>query len=369
MWRLAFSKNYKSSKEDILHLKNAKSFRTITDSENIKDTLSRILRRRFYRVAFKEKDRTTLLFADKGGVARIGVIFLHFGLVISFFGGLLATLFGYSVYYWGKPGEVLSVPERDFQVRVDDFKILTNPQGQIKDYLCTLTIWEHGEEIRTEQIEVNKPLRHKGISFYQSSYRPNPRSVKSVTLHVHGPGEETGLKIVHIAQNDTVPIERSNTSIQLVDFVGNFRLEGGKVFSMPGLTEFRNPAVKLNVFDDNNILIKTGWVFSPRMAGFHTFLEGYRFELVNFVKIFDTGLNIRKNPGGSWIWCGLILMTLGILLIFSLTHKRIWGIIVDVNGTEREITLGGLSNKNKGEFTQEILRLINDLKSISLEMK
>jgi len=363
MWRLAFDKSIKSDKQDILKYKNAKSVRVNKDPETVKATVSHILKKRFYRIRFEEKNGSVVWFACKGGLSRIGVILLHFGLVILFLGGLITTLLGYSLMSWGSPGDILSVQERDFQVRVDDFQILTNPQGQVKDYLCTLTVLEDGKEVRTKQIEVNKPLKYRGITFYQSSYRSNPRQVESVTLSVRGTQKEASMQIVELVKNDTKQIPGTDYRIEIADFAGNFRMDGGRVFSVPGMNEFRNPAVKLNVYDNEQSLIKSGWVFNPQMAGFHNFFEDYQFQLVDFSRITATGLNVRKNPGAVWIWIGLVLMSLGVLMVFWMTHKRIWGMMSDAQGGRTEITLGGLSNKNKTDFTREIQHFVKELKS------
>lgn len=43
-------------------------------------------------------------------------------------------------------------------------------QGNISDYIATLTVIEDGKEIMTQRVEVNHPLRHRGYRFYQSSF-------------------------------------------------------------------------------------------------------------------------------------------------------------------------------------------------------
>lgn len=361
-WRLTVHKSFKSSKDDILTFNNGKSFKTKRNIQEINAKLALLLKKKFYKVESDRQNSTIYVFAQRGRISHWGVVFLHLGLVITVFGGLMASLFGYSVYRWGGEGDVLSVPERKFNVRVDDFTIQKNQQGQVKDYLCTLTVLEDGQKILAKKIEVNKPLRYKGINFYQSSYRADPRAVESVRLKVRSTIVDLGQdEIILTGQNEATLLAGSPYSFRIVDFAGNFRLEKGKVYSMPGINEFLNPAVKLSVLDDNGEPVKNGWVFSPRMAGFHNFLEGYQFELIGFEKVLETGLNVTQNPGASWIWTGLTLMTVGILMAFSLTHKRIWGIIDDVKGKKQDVTLGGVANKNKEDFNKEIKTLIKQL--------
>jgi hypothetical protein len=51
------------------------------------------------------------------------------------------------------------------------------------------------------------------------------------------------------------------------------------------------------------------------------------------------------------------------LFIFWITHKRIWGLMGEGKGGKREMTLGGVSTRNKADFALEIQSLINDLKN------
>lgn len=56
------------------------------------------------------------------------------------------------------------------------------PTGPIKNFRSTLKIIEAGAVVRTPQVEVNRPFRYKGYSFYQSGY--NPRDLSWTSLQV-----------------------------------------------------------------------------------------------------------------------------------------------------------------------------------------
>lgn len=354
MWRLAFGKSFKETKEEIKKYSNAQTVSLQKESRNIQENLIALLRKHFYKVDIRETDSRILGFARKGGLSRIGIQMLHFGLVITFVAGLIASLFGYSVYIWGGEGDVRRVPDRDFTIRVEGFEILYNENGQVKDYLCDLTVLKDGEEKKSKKIEVNKPLNFEGITFYQSSYRADPRQVESVTLNIsRKEGENATTWSQNIPNLQTVQLEGSDYSLRIVDFAGNFQMDAGKIFSAPGINEFRNPAVKLAIFENDTALVRSGWVFTPKMAGFHNFFPDYTMELVGFDRMFETGLNARKNPGSPGIWAGLFLMTLGICLIFYVTHKRIWFVIEG-----GEVVVGGVANRNRSEFEEELTELI-----------
>lgn len=360
---LAFKKSFRSSEDEITKMKNGKSIRTKSTIDDIKNTLSQFGKKKYYRFHFEEKDGKTLVFGNHGGWSHIGFLALHFGMVVILFGGLIAALLGFSTYIWGGVGDILDVPERAYNVRVDDFEVQMNERGQVKDYLCTLTVLENGQESYTKVIEVNKPLRHRGINFYQSSYRADDRAIRTASLRVQKTEEGSEPQLVSIQMGDIEDLPDTPYKVRIADFAGNFRLDRGQVISIPGMNEFRNPAVKLDILDREGNLIKNGWVFSPRMAGFHSIIENYKIELIGFDRIFETGLNVTENPGSSLIWAGMILMTAGIFLVFYLNHKRIWGIIKVVDDNNTEVILGGVAHKKVTDFDDDIYSLQKQLKS------
>jgi hypothetical protein len=56
------------------------------------------------------------------------------------------------------------------------------PTGPIKNFRSTLKIIEAGAVVQTPQVEVNRPFRYRGYSFYQAGY--NPRDLSWTSLQV-----------------------------------------------------------------------------------------------------------------------------------------------------------------------------------------
>ena len=175
-----------------------------------------------------------LIDATKMQWAHWGAWFVHIGFVLLVLGGAMIARGGYDDRVAGLPGEFLADAQQQqewgFNVRVDDFEILYWPldEGQwvevdgktisritkknsdgtfnvdtysprlgpldhvqadrisnridrrmqggrldatnIQDYVCMLTVFEDGKEVRSDTIEVNSPMRYKGYRFYQSAY-------------------------------------------------------------------------------------------------------------------------------------------------------------------------------------------------------
>ncbi len=59
--------------------------------------------------------------------------------------------------------------------------------GPIKSFKSTLQVVEGGQVVRTNSVEVNRPLTHRGYTFYQSGYNPKDLSWTSLQV-VRDPG-------------------------------------------------------------------------------------------------------------------------------------------------------------------------------------
>lgn len=187
-----------------------------------------------YNSSLKFVDNKVIVRGFKHTLAHLGPWLVHIGFILLVIGGAMIARGKFTTTVSGMPGEILTtrggMEPWDFRVRVDDFLIKYYPlqvkqivmldehhlgkiiaentdstfdieiyqpeyqilrhvssdrlknhfdrwysggrldQPNIADYIATLTVIEDGKEIRTEQVEVNHPLRYKGYRFYQSSF-------------------------------------------------------------------------------------------------------------------------------------------------------------------------------------------------------
>ncbi|MBI4651510.1 cytochrome c biogenesis protein ResB, partial [Candidatus Desantisbacteria bacterium] len=68
-------------------------------------------------------------------------------------------------FFWAFP-EFQEFKDLGLLVRFDNYW-----QPEIKDYKSELSIIENGKTVLTKTIEINHPLKYKGIMFYQNTYR------------------------------------------------------------------------------------------------------------------------------------------------------------------------------------------------------
>lgn len=105
---------------------------------------------------------------------RHGPDVLHVGLVLLVLGGV----WSFSGHKQGSvilaPGEGANLPDGS-TLKLVDFRYDRYPDGRPKDWVSVVTIEKDGKALIEErQLRVNEPLRHAGLTFYQSTYQEAP---------------------------------------------------------------------------------------------------------------------------------------------------------------------------------------------------
>lgn len=355
------SKSFRRHPEDFRLVNLETTFEVKGDSDQLLPKIKKIFRKRYFKFyTTKDKDNVAV-FATRGRLTRIGYILIHVGLLVLLVGGVITSKFGYSTYKWGAKGDFIQVPHAPFLVRVDDFKILTNPNGQIKDYLATLTVVENGKDLFTKKIEVNRPLRYKGFNFYQSSYSFNARAIQSATLKVipvDGTHPDT---VIVVPFKQKVPVPNSPYSVEISDFSADFRVQNDRVYSASASP--KNPAVLLSVFKGDSLLYHTwSFLYFPDL---HKVKKAeYKFNLLSFKPSYYTGLEVTRNPGADTILFGIAMMTLGIILSFYLYHKRYWILLEPSKNGKVRMLFAGATTKGKHEFSKEMDKIVSEIKHL-----
>ncbi len=155
-------------------------------------TVKQHLKSRGYRVRVaREDDKAVSLFARRGLPKRAVSLFFHFFIGISIFGFLLSAVTKFDGSLDLEVGDVQSVPTssekmalyrhfRTFhpekveyiEVELKDYEMQYIPSRMgyfPKDYISTLVARAPNRE-REMRVEVNRPLKFGGLTFYQWSY-------------------------------------------------------------------------------------------------------------------------------------------------------------------------------------------------------
>lgn len=307
------------------------------------DTAS-LLQKHGYKVTRKVTESGNLLAGQKGGWSRTGVYVVHLSILIIFLGAIVGHFTGFkgsvmipetkktARIFNSKSSEAIDL---GFEIRCDLFEIEFYDNGMPKEYLSRLTILEDGKEILSKNIEVNAPLKHRGITFYQSSYEGYRDFV--ITL-----ADDSG----NWVERFTAPFQ------QQVEWK-----EKGLVFGVVNAEAVRDRVVRMKLWvkADNNEPVVQWLKIGDKM----TFdLNGTPITIAS-KQMYATGLQVAKDPGVWIVYLGCLLMMTGLYAAFFLSHRRVW--VFFNNEDPTTILLSGTANKNKIGFEksfQEINKAI-----------
>ncbi len=315
----------------------------VTDAVmKIKDTLQD----NGWKPTSREVEGGTLLFGQKSAWSRTGVYIVHTSILVIFIGAIIGTLTGFK-------GSIM-IPELKststifpfdnsppidlgFEVRCDTFGIDFYSNGMPKEYRSDLTVLENGKEVLSKAIEVNSPLKYKGITFYQSSYEGYKDFVIKIT------NQENGVK-------KTFPVSYQ----QQVEWPGE-----GLRFGIINAETMRDRVVRAKIwFTDGKGSPSVFWMDTDSQVTVKR--QGIEY-LFSSKQMYATGLQVAKDPGVWFVYVGCGLMLIGLYFAFFLSHQRIWFF---VNQEEKETTLllAGSANKNKSAFKKVFSELADTLK-------
>jgi cytochrome c biogenesis protein len=83
-----------------------------------------------------------------------------------------------------------------------------------------------------------------------------------------------------------------------------------------------------------------------------------------FPNIMWTGLEVSKDPGANIVWIGSVIMIIGLIIAFFISHHRTWVRLEKEEERENRIlfVIGGLTNKEKEKLEREIVEIFENIK-------
>lgn len=296
---------------------------------------------------------TVHLYAEKGIASRFGVYVTHLSILVIFIGAIVGNVFGFKGYANIIEGRsVRTIPTRGgtssvdlgFTVRCNSFRVTYYPSGQPKEYASDLSVIENGREVLRKTIEVNDPLRYKGIWFYQASY--GTAGASTVRLSVNQPtgGGET----ISLSPGETRDI-RGYGRIGAVDYRNDFQGMGPAL-----LVVLKKPDKPATQF----WLLKAFPQFD-RQRGDTRYLS---FQGID--EVYYTGLQVARDPGVNIVWAGCVLMIVGLLIAFFMSHRRLWIRLSRGSDGRTEIVLAGSANKNRLAFERTFEKIREEMKAV-----
>jgi cytochrome c biogenesis protein len=227
---------------------------------------------------------------------------------------------------------------QDWSVKVDRFWIDYTPQGDIDQFYSTLTVLDDKQAaVKQETIYVNKPLKYRGVTLYQTNW---------------------AIAALKVRLNDS-PIFQLPMA-QLPGVAG--RLWGTWLPTKPDLSE----GVSLIAKDlQGTVLIydTTGKLLSSVRTGGSTIVNGINLQILELIG--STGLQIKADPGIPIVYTGFALLMAGVVMSYF-SHSQIWAFEKD-----DKLYLGGRTNRAQIVFERATIEVIEILrkKSVVTEVK
>ncbi|HEY9607175.1 MAG TPA: cytochrome c biogenesis protein [Allocoleopsis sp.] len=310
---------------------------TELDTGNL-DTLTELLEKRRYKV-FREGDT---LYARKGIIGKIGPIVVHASMLIILAGAIWGALTGFLAQEMVPSGGTfqvknivdagpLATPQvlKDWAVRVNRFWIDYTPQGGINQFYSDLSVLDkQGQEVDKQTIYVNKPLRYRGVTFYQTDW---------------------GIAAVQVQLNKS-PIFQ--IPMAQLDTQGKGRIWGTWVPTKPDLSEGASLLAKdlqgtLLVYDAKGKLVSTV------RSGMATEVNGITLRVVDVIG--STGLQIKSDPGIPIVYTGFGLLMLSVMMSY-VSHSQIWAL-----QKGDKLYVGGRTNRAQVTFEREVIEILDQL--------
>jgi len=305
-------------------------------------SLSQMLEKRSYQV-FTAGDT---LYARKGIIGRIGPIIVHASMLIILAGAIWGAMTGFIAQEMVPSGNrfqvknivdagPLATPQilKNWSVRVNRFWIDYTPEGGINQFYSDLSVLDNQEqEVNHQTIYVNKPLRYRGVTFYQTDW---------------------GIAAVRVQLNKSpifqIPMAQLDTG-------GQGRIWGTWIPTKPDLSQ----GVSLLARDLQGTLLvydATGKLVSTVRAGMATAVNGINLKIVDVIG--STGLQIKSDPGIPLVYTGFGLLMLGVLMSY-VSHSQIWALQKD-----GRFYVGGRTNRAQVAFEREVIEVLDHLQEIA----
>ncbi|WP_334071621.1 cytochrome c biogenesis protein ResB [Paenibacillus sp. A14] len=337
------------------------------------------------------------LLAEKQRFSRWGPYVIHIGLIVFLLAVLFRGLPGLHLdkHYWFPEGEITKIPDTNLYLKNEKFTVEYYTEEEMSEefretgkvvpklfetkavlYKCTANCDDPSKEpelteVKRHAIRVNDPLNYQGVKAYQFDFdlTPKLRSVKPVLVDV-----KTGKQYGKFQLDMTDP--------QLKYELGPYTLELKNKYMDFSLNEKGQPVSKSN--DPNApaflFLVKgpdlpeegVQYIYFPKVVDKERFqqdainkkLGGLQNKLsldvlgmddVDFIAS-SSYLNIRVDRAMPFVWLGLGIVMIGLVMGFYWHHRRIW-LRID-NGV---LTLGAHTSKNWFGLRREVAAFLKGM--------
>lgn len=346
VWKLVVMDNLATKVDRLEKMLPRGRFASAQPMQKVAADVAQVLKGAGWKPSQREIDGGILLFAQKTPWVRFGVYIVHMSILVIFAGAIIGTLFGSkgslmlrekgtaSFFYNRADGKQTPL---GFAIRVNDFSLTYYDTGAPKEFRSDITVIDGGQEVLHKSIVVNDPLDYKGYTFYQSSYQADESYW--ISLQNQNNGER---KTFMARPGVELKWQEAGITLGIVNLLqpdrwGRYRL---KIWFSDGKGE---PSVF--------------WLDGETVVSVERSDAAYAFKSE---QVFSTGLQVAKDPGVWPVYIGCIMMLVGLVIAFFLSHKRLW-VYIYAEGNKTRVLAAGSANKNKTGFENMFDALVEKL--------
>ncbi len=288
------------------------------------------------KAGWKSSREGSVYRVSRHACGRYGVIILHAGIVAVLLGAFIGRTAGFNGFMnilEGTYDDVAVLPSGElaslgFEVRCDDFEAeYYAGTSRPKAYTSRVTILENGAEVKSADIDVNHPLKYKGVVFYQTNFGVYPNKNARVRFHTEKNGSER--KDMEVSFGELFMLTGDYAG-KITDFAPTLASDSeGRIYSASD--EMNNPAFLLEVYKVDEPVLR-GWILKNRPE------SGFIGELGLSV-VFDglwgieyTGLSVKKDPGTPIVYAGFAIIFLGLIFIYFFNYTAVFFTVEDKDG-------------------------------------
>ena len=266
------------------------------------------------------------LAARKGVIGRVGPLLVHTGLVLLMLGAVWGVLAGNRLERFLAPGRSLDLLNRqgDTQLSIElkSFAVERDPAGRTEQFRSVLALSDLDEP---QEISVNHPLRHRGMTVYQADW-----SLAAITVQI-GRSPELQLPLQSYPE----------LGEQVWGLVLPTRPDGTE----PVFLSLDNEVGPVTVFNSDGT-VQT----SLRPGGPAEEINGVPLRVAGVLPA--SGLLLKRDPGVPLVYLGFAVLLVGGGLSLIAT-RQLWAI--SEAGT---LHVGGLCNRNMAALAKELPLLL-----------
>jgi cytochrome c biogenesis protein len=217
---------------------------------------------------------------------------------------------------------------KDWSMKVNRFWIDYTNEGSIDQFYSDLSVLDaQGQEVDRKTIHVNQPLKHNGVTVYQTDW-----AIAAVKVRVNN------------SPIFQLPMARLPVS--------EGRIWGTWVPIKPDMSA----GVALIARDLQGTVVvydTAGKLVGSLRSGMKLSVEGVELSLMEIIG--STGLQIKADPGIPFVYTGFGLLMLSVLMSY-VSHSQVWALVEG-----ETLFVGGRTNRAQIAFERELVEILNQI--------